>query len=628
MDLKRIAVSSFALAVALLPLGGAHAGSLLPTAEKFTAAGAADTTQVTKFSIYLPLSHQTELDQLLADQVNPASPRYRVWLTPEQFTERFGPSREALNKAEKIIRAAGLTLVEEWSQGITVQGTVGQVNAFFGTRLEKMAGEHGNTRLVAPRGLNLPGGLKDIDATVPHFAPTPVKHINSLVRIQPGAIKPGQREGAFGATFYFDDLKQAYGYPSYTVLNGKGTTIALVMSAAAQQSDLDQIFDEEKFSTLSGANNPTFTNVSVDGASTVFDLNNGATDEVSLDTQMSLGSAPGATGIVYVLPDLSDQSILDGYALVIKQNKADVVSSSFGGCELFYQPAYNGGTDYTSVLKKSYKNLIKQGNAQGITFVASSGDEAATGCGSPASLLDGTAGDFTVGVEAPAALPNMTGVGGTNLETYNTINSSNEITLDAIYDYELAWGDPLIPFDYYGTGAILSNGMWGSGGGVSQIFAAPAYQSAVSGTGKRAVPDISMHMGGCPGGIAATCHAGDSAVVVAIGGEYGGLIGTSASSPEFAGVVALLVEHEGKRVGNVNSYIYARAAGQQAAGGVDAPADKQFFHRVIPGYNNKYSSAHGEYSKVLGVGTPQVANFLKLPQGTALAGTPQTASNP
>ncbi len=230
-------------------------------------------------------------------------------------------------------------------------------------------------------------------------------------------------------------------------------------------------------------------------------------------------------------------------------------------------------------------------------------------------------------------MPSVTGVGGTNLETFNSLDSSGAITLDAIYDYELAYGDPLVAFDYFGSGAILSNGMWGSGGGISKIFPAPAYQSLVpTGTSQRAVPDISMQMGGCPGGIAAVCQAGDSAVVTVIGGEFAGLIGTSASSPEFAGVVALLVQKNGGspngRVGNVNTYIYARAAGQNASGGINAPAKQEFFHRVIPGFNNAYRSNQAAYSKVLGVGTPNVATFLKLPQGTALAGTPQTASNP
>jgi hypothetical protein len=54
---------------------------------------------------------------------------------------------------------------------------------------------------------------------------------------------------------------------------------------------------------------------------------------------MSLGTAPGAQETLYNIPDLSDSSILDGYAAVNEDNVVDVVSSSFGECELYYTAA-------------------------------------------------------------------------------------------------------------------------------------------------------------------------------------------------------------------------------------------------------------------------------------------------
>jgi subtilase family serine protease len=512
----------------------------------------------------------------------------------------------------------------------------------FGVRLAVSAGQHGNTRLVAEHGLVMPASMKALGAEVIAFSNHEPHHVNSMVRYSGlSPRKPGERGGTFGSGFWFDDLKQAYGYPAISVLNGTGTTVGLLMSSAAQESDLTLVFNDENFvSSQSGTSIPipTFTNESVDGASTVFSVDNDAAAEASLDTQASLGSAPGASGVLYVIPDLSDQSIMDGYKQIVSDNTVDVASSSFGGCDLTYLPAYNGGTDETYILRDENK-VLKQGNAQGIAFVASSGDEGALGC-VPTSYYPGNPNpensNFIAGTEGPAEYPNMTGVGGTNLETTITINSQGDITYDAIYDYELALGDPLIPFDYYGVGALLANGIWGSGGGKSAIFAQPAYQHTLfPNSVVRQVPDISMHMGGCPGGIAASCTAGDSFDYVAIDGGLYGLIGTSASSPEFAGVVALLVQKGGGggpqgagRVGNINTYIYTKAYNQNLAGGALAPAAKQFFHLFIPGYNGVYTSLDSDYSKVLGVGTPQVANFLKLPQGTAMAGTPQTPSNP
>ena len=180
----------------------------------------------------------------------------------------------------------------------------------------------------------------------------------------------------------------------------------------------------------------------------------------------------------------------------------------------------------------------------------------------------------------------------------------------------------------------MGNNTWGSGGGFSQIFSKPLYQFLVN-TGSnqhRAVPDVSLMMGGCPGD--ADLAAQDctvlprSAVIVWIGGVPDLLIGTSSSSPEMAGVLALAVELNGGRLGNVNPLIYSLSAVQSIFGGVNAPKSLQYFHRNISGNNNGYTVKPGQaYSEVLGNSTLDVKNFLQL-QGAAPAGTPDTPSNP
>ena len=47
-------------------------------------------------AIGLPLRNQEELNNLLQQIYDPASPNYHHYLTPEQFTERFGPDRTGL----------------------------------------------------------------------------------------------------------------------------------------------------------------------------------------------------------------------------------------------------------------------------------------------------------------------------------------------------------------------------------------------------------------------------------------------------------------------------------------------------------------------------------------------------
>ena len=213
---------------------------------------------------------------------------------------------------------------------------------------------------------------------------------------------------------------------------------------------------------------------------------------------MSLGTAPGAKETIYDLPDLSDDSVIAGYTAVDEDNKVDIASSSFGECELDFTAAYNGGVDFTGILK-TFHALFQQGNAQGITFVASSGDNGALGCVSAAFANNPTNGtNYVAGVENPASDPNVTGVGGTNLQTAATPGID-----DATYLSENANFDPRVPAEFLiGPDTIVSVGdnTWGSGGGFSSIFPKPLYQFLVntSSNRQRSVPDVSLMMGGCP----------------------------------------------------------------------------------------------------------------------------------
>jgi subtilase family serine protease len=441
--------------------------------------------------------------------------------------------------------------------------------------------------------------------------------------------------------YWFDDLKQTYHYPavndmvtskgSAAPFDGTNATIGAMMSSDVYDSDIKAMFDHEKWSKITGTADPTIARRPVNGGATTFP--NGATFEASLDTQMEIGGAPGAHVVLYNIPDLSDGAVFAGYVDADEDNLVDVLSSSFGECELFYFPAYNHGQDYRGILT-AYDELFMQGNSQGITFLASSGDSAGKGCLNVAYLTGGKNPTFIPGVETPAVDPNVTGVGGTNLVTSYAKGSR-----DSSYASENAWDDPETPYDPYGIGVTAKGGSWGAGGGYSQMWTPPAYQSLVN-TGSmtwRAVPDVGMQVGGCPFGIARDYHPkqhecfvdnpndgnGDpdrSAFIVYAGGTAYGVIGTSDSSPEFASVVAHLVELKGRQ-GNLNPYIYQLAANQ-------ASGKRQVYHTNIPGYNGiVQTNINTSYSLSTGVGTPIVTSFL----GTAKkkpAGTPETKSNP
>ena len=206
-------------------------------------------------------------------------------------------------------------------------------------------------------------------------------------------------------------------------------------------------------------------------------------DETALDVETIASLAPGGNVIIYIIPDLSDQSIDDAANQIVSDNTAEVVNMSFGGDE-------NQDTTFEAALQ--------QGNAQGITFVVSSGDS-----GSNRGI-----------VSTPAAEPRVLGVGGTNYTAES----------NGAYGSETAWS--------------------GSGGGVSQIFTIPSYQKGTPGlasTTHRNVPDISY-----------PSYYTDTYV----SGGWVGLEGTSWSSPTYVGLQLEINQIHSERFGLLNANIY------------------------------------------------------------------------
>lgn len=196
----------------------------------------------------------------------------------------------------------------------------------------------------------------------------------------------------------------------------------------------------------------------------------------------------------------------------IQQNLAPVISMSYGGCE---QRITSGSLNTTF-----WRTLGQQANAEGITWVASSGDSGAAGCdisSSPFAL-------FGAAVLVPASLPEVTAVGGTEFNEGNGQywNSSNDSKGGSAVGYipEVTWND-----------SALRGDISGSGGGASLFFSKPARQvfQGVPNDSARDVPDVAFAASGDHDGYL----IGSNGNLVPIGG-------TSAATPVFAGIVALL----------------------------------------------------------------------------------------
>jgi subtilase family serine protease len=602
-----------------------------PPVEKITAASPAE---MVEFHVYLPLRNQQQLEDLLTQLHDSKSPQYHQWLTPAEFMQRFGPTAADLARVQASLEAHGFTVTASNAHRISVKGAASAISITFSTAVSKLMDAQGHKRFVARQALQIPDELQGMSVRILGLEPVHQRHVHSQIVGPPVDAIIDNRTGVTGP-YWFDDLKQAYDYPAYSAkTDGTGVSAAVLMADLIFPGDLPAFFDHELFSTITGKPDPSVTTVLVDGGG---NYGSYGSFEASLDTQQILGGAPGANVTLVSIPDLSDAHIADGYQYIVDSNQYDIVNSSFGGCELEYTAAYNGGTDFTYILQNLHE-IFAQGNAQGITFVASSGDQGGPACPTPNYGVPGASPVFVPGVSSPSDDPHVTAVGGGNLITVATAGS-----LDSTYVRESAYGDPQAPYDIYGFGQNVSGGYWGAGGGVSSIFSKPAYQYlANTGSSRwRTNPDVGMQVGGlgfsessifCE---AISCSADDSSVRTAYGVGLGGgfyrVIGTSVSSPEFVGALALYEQQFGKhhRMGNVNYFLYLAGALQSLAGGVHAPAALQFYHRGIPGFDGYYNGGHPSqnYDYIYGNGSPDVRKLFNLTHYPA-AGLPQTPGNP
>jgi subtilase family serine protease len=574
-------------------------------------------TQPVTFSVHLPLREEAQLDRLIHMQSDPHSPLYRHYLSVAQFRATFGAAPETVARTAAALRARGFAIVKQTSQGLRASGAALTVERAFATRLSVVRDTAGRSRLAFRSAFTTPPELTALGANVVGFEPSARAHVDSYA-------VPANRNGPFGG-YHFDDLKQAYAYPADTALDGAGATIGVMMASDVLDSDTQAQLDHEKYTAISGKLPlPLIRRPVLGGAP--FDITSGESYESSIDVQTSLGSAPGAQIVLYNIPSLGDDAIFAGYTDVVEDNLVDVLSSSFGACELFYTAAYNGGVDYTGVLK-AQSALFKQGESQGITFIASSGDNAGLGCTTVSYFSRDPSATFIPGVEYPASDPNVVSVGGTNLKTAAPPSPEpSPPALNSQYVSENAYADKLVAYDPYGLGSNVSGGYWGSGSGPSAIFGKPWYQYLISTpTTRRTVPDVSMQMGGCPS-IASSCNPGDSYSLYYIGGSQYGFVGTSLSAPEFAGLLAVKIGLTHVRLGNANGYVYEVA---RANDSLPPSFPTRYFHQGIAGFNGVVNAAGGVpgYNPIIGVGTPYGADFIGVPQDP-LAGNPQTLSNP
>lgn len=350
-------------------------------------------------------------------------------------------------------------------------------------------------------------------------------------------------------------IRAAYGIDKLGI-DGTGRTIVIVDSF---QSPTIQ-HDLSTFDSLFGLPDPNLHIIAPDGL-TPFDQNDanqvGWAGEITLDVEWAHAVAPGAAIDLVLAKSNDDADILSATRYAVDNNLGDVISQSFGEAEQCMRPD----------LLNAQHALFAQAVAKGITLLASSGDQ-----GAAQPTCDNTS--FFKAASTPASDPNVTGVGGTRLVADG---------LTGAYQSESVWNEP----DFASAG----------GGGFSVEYGTPSYQRSLR-LPSRGVPDVAYNAAIIGGVLAVWSSSGQGTNLVF---RFGG---TSAGSPQWAGLIALTDQLRHGRIGSINTALYALT---------HSPALYQaLFHDVTVGDNTYHGdvtvtgfAATPGWDPASGLGTPR-----------------------
>jgi subtilase family serine protease len=536
---------------------------------------------------------QAALNQLMADQQNPASPRYHQWLTPQQFGAQFGLSADDIARVTSWLTSQGFTVtgVAKSSTYVTFSGTAAQVRQAFGTTIHTLS-HNGESHIANLTDPVLPSAIASVVSNISglnDFHPTPHLRINQVPAsaIRPHFTAPSDSTYHALAPADFNTI-----YDVNPLISGgfKGDGIGQCASttkpfcadiAVVGQVDISSgASDIASFRSAAGLDITNLPNQLTVGPNPGTPTGSCATpsappschpalsdlDESILDLEWAGAIAPNAKLLFVTSTDVIDTSLV----ATIDYDIAPIISVSYGACEAAFSPSQ----------LSNLNGFLQQATVQGITVIGPTGDDGATDCDNDvSSATQGLAVDF------PGSSPYVTGLGGTmfmgdeppNASAYwnptNGANSSSAIK----YIPETVWNETAL--DITQPPATFGAG----GGGASKYFTKPAWQTGVGvpSDGQRDVPDVSLaaasHHDGYLVCLQGSCNGGQFYDTTTPNGNGYTFGGTSLASPAFAGVMALVEEKLNLGwLGNINPNIYAMANGDMY---------NNIFHDIINGDN-------------------------------------------
>jgi kumamolisin len=467
-----------------------------------------------------------------------------------EMEARYLPLAGDYARVASWLTAQGFTVTQADSSHTNVfaRGSVDQASAALGVSFARVATRDGefSSAVTAP---SLPASLAGVVLSIDGLQPHILMHHSPFMR----------RDAVTEVSAHITpaDVDAAYNMPA--TLDGTGQGIAIIMGATPLTSDLTAFWQAVGQSTTLA--NYTTVNIG-SGPSTSSQSDND--DEATLDVEWASGMAPGAKVTLYAVPSLTTSSFLEACSQILSDGTSKVVSYSADGPE----------DQLPNSQLSANSQTIAQLAAAGITVMASSGD----GGSNPNPESDPSNGyspSNELIVSYPASDPNITAVGGTTIGVNSSWAAISEVT----------WSE---------IGSVTTNPL-ASGGGVSSFFTRPSWQA---GTGvppgsNRCIPDVAAFASVDP-------PSGNTGAVVVLNGQVTGLIGTSLSSPVWAGMAAVINQARANAglssIGLLNRYVYA-LIGSSA------------FNDITSGSNGAYQAGVG-YDLCTGVGSPNVSNLI------------------
>jgi len=437
----------------------------------------------------------------MPDLLNPEIGKNFKPFSKADFQQVFGTDTNDMQKVEDFAFHYGLTIVHnDFAQRtIELQGTLKQLEEAFNVELLGYKDDLGNRFRGRKGEIQIPAELDGIIEGVFGLDNRTVATAKYQILSQSHLEFDSRLSG--NGSFNPNQLAEIYNYP--TDVTGKNECIAIIeLGGGYREKDLRKYFGNL------GIKSPKIIARSVDMGHNKPGNPNGDDGEVMLDIEVAAALAPDATIVVYFTKN-TDKGFLDAINAAVHdtQYNPSVISISWGSAEI----------NWTQQSLDAFNLTFQAAAAMGITVCVAAGDT-----GSSDGVTDGY-----VHVDFPSSSPYVLACGGTKLMVDDHGKRSEETV----------WHES-------NTSA--------TGGGVSDVFPIPQYQtnakipqSIDSRKVGRGVPDIAAVADPVTG------------YNILVDGEQMVIGGTSAVAPLTAGLIALINQKLGRKVGFINPKLYA-----------------------------------------------------------------------